>query len=144
MVKYLSIAILIVFMSSCVQDSLILTGNIKSGIEITEDGSFDELLLDLAPHAKYALIVGSDGTAVLLTSRSFNKVYIQHANNTWNSVSNNLPVVSNINRIKEICIYQRGDSSENYFAKRLNDFGFLGQSSMNGFYVRKYKEMSGN
>lgn len=144
MVKYLSIAILIVFLSSCAQDNLLVTGNINTGMKITEEGTLDELLRDLAPHAKYALIIGSDGTAALLTSRSFSKVYIQHVKNTWNSVSVDLPAVTNINAVKEICIYQRETTNDNYFAKRLNDFEFLGQSSKNGYYVRKYKEISGN
>jgi len=144
MVKYLSIAILIVFLSACAKDNLNVTGNINTGIKITDEGSLDELLTDFAPHSKYALIVGFDGTAALLTSRSFSKVFIQKEKNVWNSASEELPAVSNINAIKEICIYQRETTSENYFAKRLNDFKFLGQSSKNGYYARKYKELSSN
>jgi len=143
MVKYLSIAVIIVFLSSCAHDNLIITGNINTGIEITEEGALNELLADLAPHAKYALIVGSDGTAALITSRGFSNVYIKHMKNSWNSISENLPAVSNINAIKEICVYKKY-FPKNQFAERLNDFEFLGQISKNGYYVRKYKEMGVN
>ena len=142
MVKYLFLAVLSLLLLACAQDDLIITGNINTGIKITGEGKLDELLHELAPHSKYALIIGSDGTAALLTSRSFSEVYIQHVETTWNSVSENLPAVSNINVIKEICVYQRETTNDNYFAERLSGFEFLGQSSKNGYYVRKYKEIS--
>ncbi len=142
MVKKVSILLLILFLFACAPNDLILTGNIESGTVISSEGRFDEILKDIVPSTRYALIVGSDGTAALITSRSFSKIYIHKNKNGWNSKTDDLPAVCNIKNIKEICIYSR--TSNNHFSDRLNDFELLGQSSKNGYYVRKYKERSGD
>ena len=143
MVKRISILFLVLFLFACAPNDLILTGNIEDGVKITDEGRFDEILTNLAPSANYALLIGSDGTAALVTSRSFSMIYIQKNNKEWNSKTDNLPAVCNIRNLKEICVYSRTSNENNNFSERMNDFEFLGQSSKNGFYVRKYKERSG-
>ena len=142
MVNRVSALFLILSLFACSPNNLILTGNIEAGTKISSEGRLDEILEDIVPSAKHALLIGSDGTAALITSRSFSKIYIQKDKNDWNSKVNNLPAVCNIRNLKEICIYSKTSSENNNFSVRMNDFEFLGQSSKNGYYARKYKEIS--
>ena len=140
MVKRVSILFFILSLFACLPNNLIVTGNIVDGAEIDNEGRLDEILEEIAPSVKYALLIGSDGTAALITSRSFSKIHIQNDKNEWNSKADNLPTVCNIRNLKEICIYSKTSNNVNRFSERLNDFEFLGQSSKNGYYARKYKE----
>ena len=140
MVKRVSILFFILSLFACLPNNLIVTGNIVDGAEIDNEGRLDEILEEIAPSVKYALLIGSDGTAALITSRSFSKIHIQNDKNEWNSKADNLPTVCNIRNLKEICIYSKTSNNVNCFSERLNDFEFLGQSSKNGYYARKYKE----
>lgn len=142
MVNRVSVLFLILSLFACSPNNLILTGNIKVGTKISNEGRLDEILRSITPSAKYALLIGSDGTAALITSRSFSKIYIQLDKNDWNSKTDDLPAVCNIRNLKEICIYSKTSSENNNFSVRMNDFKFLGQSSKNGYYARKYKEIS--
>ena len=142
MVKKVLLFSFVFSLFACAPNDLILTGNIESGTVISSEGRFDEILINLAPSAKYALLIGSDGTAALITSRSFSEIYIQKDKNGWNSKTDNLPAVCNIRDLKEICIYSR--KLNNHFSDRLNDFELLGQSSKKGYYTRKYKERIGD
>lgn len=144
MVKRVSILFFILSLFACSSNNLILTGNIKVGAEISNEGRLNEMLNEIAPSVKYALLIGSDGTAALITSRSFSKIHIQNDKNEWNSKAINLPAVCNIRNLKEICVYSSTSSNNNHFSDRLNDFEFLGQSSKNGYFVRKYKERIGD
>lgn len=141
MVIKVLILLFVLSLFACSPNNLILTGNIEDGVNISNEGKLDEIFSDIAPSAKYALLIGSDGTAALITSRSFSKIYIQKDKNGWNSKANKLPAVCNIRNLKEICIYSRTSIKNNHFSDRLNDFEFLGQSSKNGYYARKYKEL---
>lgn len=141
MVKRVSILFFILSLFACSQNNLIVTGNIVDGAEISNEGRLDEILEDIVSSAKYALLIGSDGTAALITSRSFSKIHIQRDKDGWNSKANNLPAVCNIRNLKEICVYSRTSIENNHFSDRLNYFEFLGQSSKNGYYARKYKEL---
>ncbi len=141
MVKRVSVIIFVFSLFSCSTNNLILTGNVQEGTIINSNVRFDEILNSIAPSAQYALLVGSDGTAALITSRSFSKIYIQKDRKCWNSRADDLPAVCNIRNLKEICIYSKTSSENNKFSMRLNDFEFVGQSSKNGFHARKYKEM---
>ena len=144
MVKRISILFLILSLFACSSKNLILTGNIDGRAEISSVGRLDEILESIAPSAKYTFLIGYDGTAVLITSQSFSKIYIHKDNKGWYSKADNLPAVCNIKNLKEICVYTKTSRKNNRFADRLNDFEFLGQSSKNGYYVRKYKEQSGD
>ncbi len=141
MVKRVSIIFFILTLFACSTNNLILTGNVQERTVIYSNCRLDEILESIAPSAKYALLVGSDGTAALITSRSFSKIYIQRDKNVWNSKTEDLPAVCNIRNLKEICIYSKTSSENNKFSLRMNDFEFVGQSSKNGFYARKYKKM---
>ena len=142
MVRKVSIIFLLLFLFACSSNNLILTGNIQDGTKIRSEGRLDEILNEIAPSAKYALLIGSDGTAALVTFRSFSKIYIHKNNQGWNSKAEELPAFCNIRDLKEICIYTNTSSADNSFSDRMNDFTFLGQSSKNGYYARKYKEIS--
>lgn len=142
MVRKISIIFLLLFLFACSSNNLILTGNIQDGTKIRSEGRLDEILNEIAPSAKYALLIGSDGTAALVTFRSFSKIYIHKNNQGWNSKAEELPAFCNIRDLKEICIYTNTSSADNSFSDRMNDFTFLGQSSKNGYYARKYKEIS--
>jgi hypothetical protein len=144
MVKRISIVFFILLLFACTPNDLTLTGNIDGGIKISSEGKLDEILKDIAPSAKYALLIGYDGTATLITSRSFPKICIQKDKNRWNSKADNLPAVCNIRNLKELCIYSKNSNNNNRFSDRLNDFELLGQSSKNGYYIRKYKERNGD
>ena len=143
MVKQVSILFFILSLFACSPNNLLVTGNIVNGAEISNEGRLDEILINIVPNAKYALLIGSDGTAALITSKSFSKIYIQKDKKGWNSKADNLPAVCKIRDLKEICIYSRTSIDNNRFSDRLDDFEFLGQSSKNGFYARKYKERFG-
>jgi len=144
MVKRVSILFFILSLFACSPKNLIVTGNIVDGAEISNEGRLNEILNEITPSLKYALLIGSDGTAALITSRSFSKIYIQKDKKGWNSKVDNLPAFCNIRNLKEICIYLRTSSENNIFSERMIDFEFLGQSSKNGYYARKYKEISGD
>ena len=77
MVNRVSALFLILSLFACSPNNLILTGNIEVGTKISSESRLDEILKDIAPSAKYALLIDSDGTAALITSRSFSNIYIQ-------------------------------------------------------------------
>jgi len=141
MVKRVSILFFILSLFACSPKNLIVTGNIVDGAEISNEGRLNEILNEITPSVKYALLIGSDGTAALITSRSFSKIHIQRDKDGWNSKADNLPAVCNIRNLKEICVYTRTSIENNHFSDRLNDFEFLGQSSKNGYFASKYKEL---
>lgn len=120
-------------------NALVLTGNVDRIAEINNEGNLKELINSMEPNAKYALLIGTDGTAALITSRSFNEIQIKKDNMTWSSTTETLSAVCNIRNLKEICIYSR-KTDKNHFSDRLEDFEFIGQSRKNGYYTRKYKE----
>jgi len=121
-------------------NALEFTGNIQESTDLMNDTNLNELINTIAPEADYALLIGFDGTAALITSRSFQMIEIVKQDSVWNSVTEDLPAVCNIRNLKEICIYLK-TNGPNKFSKRLNDFEFIGQSSKNGHFVRKYKEI---
>ena len=135
MVKKVLLFSFVLSLFACAPNDLIFTGDIESGTVISSEGRFDEILINLAPSAKYALLIGSDGIAALITSRSFSEIYIQKDKNGWNSKTDDLPAVCNIRNLKEICIYSRTSNEINNFSERMNDFEFLGQSCKNGYYA---------
>ncbi|MDA3813073.1 MAG: hypothetical protein PF570_02345 [Candidatus Cloacimonetes bacterium] len=143
MVRIVLVVSFVLFIFACSPNNLVLSGNIKNKAVINNNGRLDEIINEIAPSVKYALLIGSDGTAALVTSRSFSVIYIQIDKNEWNSKSEKLPAFCNIRDLNEICVYSRTSNEINNFSERMNDFEFLGQSSKNGHYARKYKERSG-
>ncbi|MDP8267638.1 MAG: hypothetical protein P9L97_02805 [Candidatus Tenebribacter davisii] len=143
MVKRIFLGLIILLLFACSSNNLSITGNVKEGTEIIKAGRLGNILKDISPAIKYTILIGSDGTAALITSRSFPEIMIIKENGKWNSKTEKLPTVCNIKNIEEICVYTKTSSKENRFSKRLDEFDFLGQSSKNGFYSRKYKELPG-
>ena len=143
MVKNILFFFVILLLSSCSQTNIDLSGNISDGVVLNNSGRLDKLLRGIEPSAEYALLIGSDGTAAFITSSGFTEIYIQKDKSKWNSESKTLPAFCNIYDLEEICIYTETSDSKNEFAERLKKFDFLGQSSKNGFYARKYKEKTG-
>ncbi|MBT4332073.1 MAG: hypothetical protein HOD64_02250 [Candidatus Cloacimonetes bacterium] len=143
MVKRISILFIVLSFFACSPTGIKLTGNIETGVTISDEGAFSNILNELASRAEYALLIGNDGTAALISARSFDQILIEKHKNNWNSKSNVLPAVCNIRNLKEICIYTKTSFENNHFSDRINEFEFLGESCKNGYYVRKYKEHTG-
>lgn len=139
MVRYLSF-VLLLLLFSCTNPSLDLIGNISAETAISKSDNLQKILQESAPKAEYALIIGKDGTAVLITENSFSHLILQISNGCWNSSAADLPPVCNIKDIAAICIYQpEFTDSINSFSSILERFEFLGESSKAGHFVRKYK-----
>ena len=141
MVRFFSIALLFLLVA-CSSVSLELIGDIDDNQHILKSGNLRETLSDKAPKAEYALIIGKDGTAALLSEKSFHQVEIVLEKGNWNSSAPKLPPVCNIKNIDSICIYQPGFSDseiDSSFSKIISEFQFLGESSKAGHFVRKYK-----
>ena len=141
--SYLLITILL--LTGCGRSGYLLTGNINEVSSVSQEGILSEIIED----AEYALLVGSDGTAVFLSENSFPEITIHKENRKWNCSTDILPPVCNIHNLKEICIFKSffgkkiKVENENLhpFAVRMRDFEFLGESQKNGHTVRKYREI---
>ena len=144
MVKRISILLILFSLFACSQNGIQLTGNIKTEIVINNEGKLSEVISDIEPNAEYALLIGIDGTAALISARCFDQILIEKNKKSWKSVTDTLPAVCNIKDLKEICIYSKTSFEDNHFSDRINDFEFLGESCKNGYYVRKYKEKFGD
>ncbi|HHE37936.1 MAG TPA: hypothetical protein ENL20_05115 [Candidatus Cloacimonetes bacterium] len=144
-----AILVLLLFLSACESNGIILTGNISAGAKITESGKLAQLLKEKAPFTEYALLIGADGTAALISEISFSEIQLKKDKNSWYSSSELLPPVCNITDIREICIYQpvkriidiktEKNGKILLFSERIKDFELLGESQKNGYPVRKYK-----
>ena len=140
---YLLITILL--LTSCGRSGYLLTGNLTEESVVSYSGVLSNILGD----AEYALLIGSDGTAVFLSDNSFPEITINKENRKWNCSTEILPPVCNIRNLKEICIFKSffgkkiKVENENLhpFAVRMRDFEFLGESQKNGHTVRKYREI---
>ena len=137
--------IVILLLIGCGRSGYLLTGNINEVLSISRSGILSKIIGD----AEYALLVGSDGTAVLLSESSFSEITIKKENRKWNCSTEILPPVCNIRNLKEICIFKsffekkiKIENENLYpFAVRMRDFEFLGESQKNGHTVRKYREI---
>jgi hypothetical protein len=137
--------IMILLLTGFGRSGYLLTGNISEVLSVSQEDVLSEILQD----AEYALLVGSDGTAVFLSENSFTKIIINNESGKWNCSTDILPPVCNILNLKEICIFKSffgkkiTIENENLhpFAVRMRDFEFLGESQKNGHTVRKYKEI---
>ena len=146
MVKnFIYLLITILLLTSCGRPGYLFTGNINETLSVSQEGVLSEILQD----AEYALLIGSDGTAVFLYQNSFPEITINKENGKWNCSTEILPTVCNIRNLKEICIFKSffgkkiKVKNENLhpFAARMRDFEFLGESQKNGHTVRKYREI---
>ena len=137
--------IAILLLTGCGKTGYLLTGNVNEVLSISQEGVLSNILED----AEYALLIGSDGTAVFLSRNSFPEITINKENGGWNCSTEILPPVCNIRNLKEICIFKPffgekitvGNEELHPFAVRMRDFEFLGESQKNGYIVRKYREI---
>ena len=60
MVRRVLFFIFVLLVAACSQYNLAITGNIEDGTELSSEGRLEEIISDLAPSAKYALLIGSD------------------------------------------------------------------------------------
>jgi hypothetical protein len=143
--KFFYLLITILLLTDCSRSGYFLTGNISEELSVSYSGVLTEILED----AEYALLIGSDGTAVFLSENSFPEITIHKVNGKWNCSTEILPTVCNIRNLKEICIFKSYSSKKitienedlHPFAVRMRDFEFLGESQKNGHTVRKYREI---
>jgi len=118
-----------------------LSGNIDSEFQTKQTGNLKEILAYYELEAEYALLIASDGIAVLISEPSFSLIEIYSESKKINTRSDLLPPVSNLNDLNEIVIYNWNyplTGSHTPFSLRLLEFNFLGESSRNGHSVRKY------
>jgi hypothetical protein len=143
--KFFYLLIAILFLTGCGRSGYLLTGNITEESVVSQRGILSNILED----AEYALLIGSDGTAVFLSENSFPEITIHKESGKWNCSTDILPPVCNIRNLKEICIFksffgkkiQVENEDLHPFAVRMRDFEFLGESQKNGHTVRKYREI---
>ena len=90
---YLLITIL--FLTGCGRSGYLLTGNLTEESLVSQKGILSNILED----AEYALLIGSDGTAVFLSENSFPEITIQKENGKWNCSTKILPPICNIRNL---------------------------------------------
>ncbi len=143
--KFFYLLIAILLLVGCSRSGYLLTGNLTEEVVVSQIGILSNILED----AEYALLIGSDGTAVFLSQNSFPEITINKENGKWNCSTEILPPVCNIRNLKEICIFKpffgekiTVENEELHpFAVRMRDFEFLGEAQKNGHIVRKYREI---
>lgn len=130
-----------------------LSGDLERETKLNEPGNLHQILQEIAPLCDSALLIGDDGTAVLIPAYAFTEVTFIEKNGEWNSTAPNLPPVAKIRNIREICLQQipakyavkiQGATSISTltpFQFRIGQFNFLGDSAKNGFLLRKFKEL---
>ncbi|MFO7896971.1 MAG: hypothetical protein R6U84_08565 [Candidatus Cloacimonadales bacterium] len=113
-------------------------------------GQFSHIIESQLPLCDAALIIGADGTAVLIPAYAFAQARLLKEQDVWNLSSETLPPVANIRQISEIVLKQypapyaltliNSETTEiSPFAYRLAAFDFWGVSQKNGFQTKKYK-----
>ncbi len=142
MAKIIIILISLIVLISCSPKKYLISGNIEAPLKSSETGFLDEVLNEQNIRAEYVLLITSDGIAVLLSERSFPLIKIAKEGSRFQTSSSYLPPVSNLNDLIEISIYNSDHPLQNFytpFSSRMNDFQFLGESSRDGHFVRKYQ-----
>lgn len=131
-----------------------LTGDLDRAYKLSEPGNLHNILTEIAPLCDSALLIGDDGTAVLIPAYAFREVTFIEKDGEWYSTAPKLPPVAKIRNIREICLQQipakysvkiQGATSISTltpFQFRMSQFNFLGDSAKNGFLLRKFKEQS--
>lgn len=116
-------------------------------------GQFSQIIESQLPLCDAALIVGADGTAVLIPAYAFAQARLLKEQDVWNLSSKTLPPVANIRNISEIVLQQypapyaveilNSESRQiSPFRYRLAAFEFWGKSEKNGYTTKKYKAKS--
>jgi len=135
---------LILFICSCSNPHIRITGNLAEFSTIDETGNLAEILESNNVTAEYILVVAADGTAFFVSSKSISALQITKKNNEFHTLTTTLPPVCNLNNIKEICVYISDfprEDDHTPFSARIAQFEFLGENSRDGHLVRKYKQV---
>ena len=143
MVKIVGLLTLLSLLLACSpQGGYYFRGNLDLEFRSNLTGNLADILHEQRLDAEYALLITSDGMAVLLTERSFSLLHIEAAGKRFNTGSDLLPPVCNLKDLNEIYLYLPGyplKDNHTPFSLRMKDFAFLGESGTNGHYVRKYR-----
>jgi len=143
MEKIAILSLLLLLLLSCsTPGNYTVTGNIDRDISATSTGTLDKIFEQIGIEVEYALIVASDGTSVLLSERSFPLIEIVKKQGRFSTIAEQLPPVCSLNNIGEIIVYNHSYPMENYltpFSTRMKEFEFLGESSKDDHFVRKYR-----
>ncbi|HPR18161.1 MAG TPA: hypothetical protein PLD62_07935 [Candidatus Cloacimonadota bacterium] len=143
MARSIILLMLVAILSACVQPQILVTGNVENICSIEDGGNLAELLKQHEITAEYVLFIAADGTAFLTSEKSFSALEFSKKKRKFYSHSALLPPVCNLHDVREICVFrtdysQSGKQNEQFY-QRLTDFQKLGESSQNGYSVRKYK-----
>jgi hypothetical protein len=142
MARLILFSLLICFVFSCSSPSLYFSGNLAEDIPVVNAGNLAEIFQDLDIKPEYTLFIARDGTAFLISEKSFSHVYLQKDKNGFHSRSEVLPPVCNLNDLKEISLFVSNfniKDGKTPFNEKIDRFDFLGENSRNGHWVRKYK-----
>lgn len=142
MAKIKLISLLLCVLFACSSGFYEITGNIDTTIKTNRSADLSEIFEENGLQPEYALLIASDGTAVLVSERSFPHLIISRDRRSFQSGSDLLPPVTNLRDLSEICIYSSDfplQDNQTPFSIRIRDFELLGESSRNGHYVRKYR-----
>ncbi len=132
-----------------------LSGDLGGKYELSVAGNLQTIINTVAPLCDAALLIGEDGTSVLIPAYAFKQVTLSVQYGKWNSVAPLLPPVAKIRNIQEICLQQipakysiNIQNSQRTivvspFQFILSQYKFLGDSSKNGYLLSKYKLKSG-
>ena len=138
---YLLLLLSLLLLVSCSQKDYLISGNIATNLHVKLTGNLAEILNEAGVNAEYVLLIASDGTAAFLGERAFPHINVVKKGGKYNTESKILPPVTGLYGLTEICVYNSNFRVENYqtpFSLKLKEFEFLGESSMNGYVVRKY------
>lgn len=148
--KHLFLLICLAFSSSLIAKPIV-SGDLNKGNFKLQAGNLGEIISQQMPMCDEVLVIGKDGTAVLIPAYAFDYVTIEVITDIWSIIGGDLPPVTNIRDFAEICLKQfpapysiklisSKVSTITPFDFRLAQFDFLGESEKNGFVMRKYKE----
>jgi hypothetical protein len=142
MAKIKLLCLLLCLLSACSSGFYEITGNVDTIIKTNRSADLSEIFEENGLQPEYALLIASDGTALLVSERSFPHLEIKRDKGVYSTSSEILPPVSNIRDLSEISIYSSAyplQDNHTPFSRRIRDFEFLGESSRNGHFIRKYR-----
>jgi len=126
-------------------------GDVSQNNITFDSGNLASSIYEKLPLCDEILVVGDNGTAVLIPAYAFEMIDIIQDGDVCNLISSKLPPVCNIRNIKEICVKQtpatysmtikNANNIKQYspFMFLMGKFKFLGESQKNGYALRKYK-----
>ncbi len=145
-----NITLLFWIISGCLLAKPIVSGDLANDKFNLVQGNLADVILTQLPLCDAALVIGKDGTAVLIPAYAFEKIQVEEFEGIWNLKSEELPPVTNIRDFTEICLQQipaqysikiLGEDNRQLspFQYKLEYFNFLGESEKNGYSMKKYK-----